>query len=113
MSFTYNPTYFRLPRYPNVSNSSINGFWCGKDTDNNALAYLWNGRYVMTNGTFGSQLKVGTAIYTPSHFEVNGYVFYSSGSNYLYYSRKYGTWVMHNKFPGYEPQEVYDNEKQT
>lgn len=112
MSFCYNPTYFRLPRYPNVSNSSINGFWSGKGTDNGYLVYLWNSRYVMTSGLFGSQLKIGSTVYTPSHFEVNGYVFYTGGSNYFYYSRKYSAWVLHSKFPGYEPQEVYDNNKQ-
>lgn len=113
MSFTYNPTYFRLPRYPNVSNSSINGFWCGKGTDNGYLVYLWNNRYVMTNGQFGSSVKIGTMIYVPSHTEINGYVWYSSGSSYVYYSRKYSAWVIHSKFPGYEPQEVYDNENST
>lgn len=112
MSFVYNPTYFRLPRYPNASNSSINGFWCGKGTDNGALVYLWNGRYVMTTGQFGNFIRIGTTNYTPSHFEVNGYVWYSNNSNYLYYSKKYGTWVLCSKFPGYEPTEVYDNEKQ-
>lgn len=112
MSFCYNPTYFRLPRYSNVSNSSINGFWSGKGTDNGYLVYLWNNRYVMTTGAFGNQLKVGTTIYTASNFEVNGYVFYSSGSTYLYYSLKYSTWILHNKFPGYEPQEVYNSETQ-
>lgn len=113
MSFVYNPTYFRLPHYPNIYNSSINGFWCGRgEEDNGYLVYLWNDRYVMTTGIFGNFIRIGTTNYTPSHLEVNGYVWYSGENNYLYYSKKYGAWVIHNKFPGYEPQEMYDNEKQ-
>ena len=35
---------------------------------------------------------------------MNGYIYWKYGSSFFYYSRSYG-WILHNRFPGYEPKE--------
>ena len=69
------------------------------DTNNGYL-----GDYVITQNLWTYRLKIDNAVYSPVFNDVNGYIYWKNGSNFFYYSRSYG-WILHNRFPGYEPKE--------
>ena len=111
MSFQYVPTQLRSPAIPGWSFQ--HGFWRGTGTDSGLLAFNTNnsnlGYYVITQNLWTYRLKIDNVVYSPVFNDVNGYIYWKSGSNCFYYSRSYG-WILHNRFPGYEPKENYNSE---
>lgn len=111
MSFQYVPTLLRTPIIPNWSIQR--GIWRGVGVDDGLIAFNTNnynfGYYVITQNLWAYQLKIDSAVYSPIFSDVNGYIYWQYSSNYLYYSRSYG-WILHNRFPGYEPKEKYNSE---
>lgn len=110
MSFQYVPTLLRTPTIPGFSIQR--GVWRGTGPDEGLVAYNTNNssfNFLMTQNLWAYQLKADGSVYSPEFNDVNGYIYWRSGSSYLYYSRSFG-WVLHNRFPGYEPKEVYNSE---
>ena len=111
MSFQYVPTQLRSPAIPGWSFQ--HGFWRGTGTDSGLLAFNTNnsnlGYYVITQNLWTYRLKIDNAVYSPVFNDVNGYIYWKYSSSFFYYSRSYG-WILHNRFPGYEPKENYNSE---
>lgn len=111
MSFQYVPTQLRSPTIPNWNPQK--GFWRGIEADSGLLAFNTDngnlGYYVITQNLWTYRLKIDNAIYSPVFNDVNGYIYWKYGSSFFYYSRSYG-WILHNRFPGYEPKENYNSE---
>ena len=110
MSFQYVPTQLRSPTIPNWNPQK--GFWRGIGADSGLLAFNTDngnlGYYVITQNLWTYRLKIDNAIYSPVFNDVNGYIYWKYGSSFFYYSRSYG-WILHNRFPGYEPKENYNS----
>ena len=111
MSFQYVPTQLRSPTIPNWNPQK--GFWRGIEADSGLLAFNTNngnlGYYVITQNLWTYRLKIDNAIYSPVFNDVNGYIYWKYSSSFFYYSKAYG-WILHNRFPGYEPKENYNSE---
>ena len=111
MSFQYVPTLLRTPNIPNWSIQR--GIWRGVGVDDGLIAFNTGnyilGYYVITQNLWAYQLKIDNVVYSPIFNDVNGYIYWQSVGNYLYYSRSFG-WILHNRFPGYEPKENYNSE---
>lgn len=111
MSFQYVPTLLRTPSIPNWSIQR--GIWRGVGMDNGLLAFNCGnynlGNYVITQNLWAYQLKIDSSVYSPVFNDVNGYIYWQYNSYYLYYSRSFG-WILHSRFPGYEPKENYNSE---
>ena len=67
------------------------------------------GYYVITRNLWTYRLKIDNAVYSPVFNDVNGFIYWKDNSNFFYYSKAYG-WILHNRFPGYEPREDYNPE---
>ena len=110
MSFQYVPTQLRSPTIPNWT--FPHGFWRGIGVDAGLVAFDTNngylGDYVITQNLWTYRLKIDNAVYSPVFNDVNGYIYWKYGSSFFYYSRSYG-WILHNRFPGYEPKENYNS----
>ena len=68
-----------------------------------------SGYYVITRNLWTYRLKIDNAVYSPVFNDVNGFIYWKDNSNFFYYSKAYG-WILHNRFPGYEPKENYNSE---
>ena len=90
MSFQYVPTQLRSPTIPNWNPQK--GFWRGIGTDAGLLAFNTNSGYlnyyVITQNLWTYRLKIDNAIYSPVFNDVNGYIYWKSGSSFFYYSRR-------------------------
>lgn len=110
MSFLYSPTLLRTPTIPGMN--IARGVWVGQGVDAGLISFSTGvsslGNYVITKNLLAYQIKVSNSIYSPVFNDVNGYIYWISGSNYIYYTPKYG-WVLHNRFPGCEPKEEYNS----
>ena len=111
MSFQYVPTQLRSPTIPGWSLQ--HGFWRGIGADSGLLAFNTDngnfGYYVITQNLWTYRLKIDNAVYSPVFNDVNGYIYWKYSSSFFYYSKAYG-WILHNRFPGYEPKENYNSE---
>lgn len=111
MSFQYVPTQLRSPTIPNWNPQK--GFWRGIGADDGLVAFNTNntnlGYYVITRNLWTYRLKIDNAVYSPVFNDVNGFIYWKDNSNFFYYSKAYG-WILHNRFPGYEPREDYNPE---
>ena len=110
MSFQYVPTQLRSPTIPNWNPQK--GFWRGIGADSGLLAFNTDngnlGYYVITQNLWTYRLKIDNAVYSPVFNDVNGYIYWKYSSSFFYYSKAYG-WILHNRFPGYEPKENYNS----
>lgn len=111
MSFQYIPTLMQSPPIPNWNPQK--GFWRGLGADSGLLAFNTNSGnlnyYVITQNLWTYRLKIDNIVYSPVFNDVNGFIYWQYGSSCYYFSRSYG-WILHNRFPGYEPQENYNSE---
>ena len=111
MSFQYVPTRLCSPTIPNWTFPP--GFWRGIGADDGLVAFNTNntnlGYYVITRNLWTYRLKIDNAVYSPVFNDVNGFIYWKDNSNFFYYSKAYG-WILHNRFPGYEPREDYNPE---
>ena len=111
MSFQHVPTQLCSPSIPNWTIPRV--FWRGIGSDNGLLAFNTNnsslGYYVIAQNLWTYRLKIDNVVYSPVFNDVNGFIYWQYGSSYYYYSRTY-SWILHNRFPGYEPKENYNSE---
>ena len=116
MSFMYVPSLLRIPEVPGFTPPV--GIWRGVGKDAGLFAFqagdsTW-GCYVMTEGSFTYSLVIDGREMTPQYSTINGYIWWSGGSGYVYYSITYGWVYLPGKFPGYEPiEENYHYDEDT
>ena len=108
MSFQYVPSLLRIPTVPNFT--PPNGIWRGRGRDEGLFAmktgYGWGNYAIVRDGNFCFRLKFDNYILTPVYSDINGYVYWE-GNGYVYYTQTYG-WVWCKMYPGYEPVENYE-----
>lgn len=108
MSFIAIPSRLCTPSVPNLSYYN-DGAYCGSGADAGKYAFHTSLGYIIA-ANFACNLKIDGTIYTPVFNNVNGYIYWSIGSNYIYRSVNFG-WFFFGQFPGYEPEEYYDSEE--
>jgi|GEM_PF-7110429 len=110
MSFIAIPSRLCTPSVPNLSYYD-DGTYCGSGADAGKYAFHCSLGYIIASN-FAYNLKVDGTIYSPVFSNVNGYINWSYGNLYIYYSHKYGwIFIRSSLFPGYEPEEFYDSEE--
>ena len=112
MSWQYVPSLFRLLEVPGFT--PPDGIWRGTGRDEGDYAFYhgpWGGYLIVRRGRFAPSLLVDGYRLDPVFSDVNGYVYWSGGGRYVYFTRTYG-WVYASRFPGYEPLEshAFDDE---
>lgn len=108
MSFILNPSRLCIPAVPGLFYSNDKTYR-GYGADNGKFAFQTSLGYIIAE-KLAFSLKVGGSEYAPVFSDVNGYIYWSNGSDYIYYSVNYG-WVKCSRFPGYEPDEYYDSDE--
>lgn len=106
MSFVLIPSRLCTPAVPNLTYSNDKTYR-GSGVDNGRFAFQTSLGYIIAE-KLAYSLKVGGSEYSPVFSDINGYIYWSSGRDFIYRSVNYG-WVKCSRFPGFEPNEYYDN----
>ena len=111
MSFIRADINIRTPTIPGMEIEQPVYFGSGDDSG----VVVYNpgnsdfGNSIMTTDKWAYSLKVGGSEFQPVFDDINGYIYWENGSDYIYHVQAYG-WVKCDKFPGYVPIENYDSE---
>lgn len=107
MSFILVPSRLHIPSVPGITYGE--DFFCGVYQDRGRYAFQTNLGHIIAESA-AYWLDVDGEIYTPVFEEINKYIYWKNGDDYIYYSYVYG-WIKADRIPGVDPVEYYDEEK--
>lgn len=108
MSFLQIPSQLCTPALPPNLTFYDDSTYRGFEADAGLYAFHCNLGYVIADD-FVYRLNVDNENFYPVFSDVNGYIYWSSGSKYIYNSVNFG-WILCDVFPGFEPEEYYDSD---
>lgn len=113
MSFIRAEINIRTPNIPSMEFQQPVYF--GQGDDSGFVVYNPGnsdlGKLIMTKNRFAYSLKVNGSEFEPVFDDVGGFIYWKNGGDFIYRTRSYN-WVKCDKFPGHEPIQEYDSEKE-